>query len=334
MLKIHGNASVLAAQLDCRTVSRRDKHSANALIEFRCHKLHAYHIEVDLNLLVVFDTIYAEASITRASRRLNLSQPAISHALGRLREMVEDPLFTRHGRLMTPTPLARRMIEPIRQSLQGIEATLTKGDRFAPASAVKHFTVGMREALETAVLGKLMRSIAERAPRVTISTVRTERRELERELSAGTIDAAIDVLLPLPDEIRRERLRTEWLTVVARPRHPKVGPRLTLPHLFEPGAHRGLVAAPRLERGRLRAGPAEFAPPHSFAMPKSFGGVPGGQRNRPDLDDAATPRRASSTRNSAISWCRFRSKCRHSTPTSIGTPARMAIRPTLGSANS
>ena len=63
---------------------------------------------IDLNLLVVFDTIYAEASITRASRRVNLSQPAISHALGRLRGIVEDQLFTRHGRLMTPTPFALR----------------------------------------------------------------------------------------------------------------------------------------------------------------------------------------------------------------------------------
>ena len=203
---------------------------------------------IDLNLLVVFDTIYAEASITRASRRLNLSQPAISHALGRLREMVEDPLFTRHGRLMTPTPLARRIIEPIRQSLQGIEATLTKGDRFAPQSAAKHFTVGMRDTLEAAALGKLMRSIADSAPRVTISTVRTERRELERELSTGTIDAAVDVLLPLPDEIRRERLRTEWLTVVARARHPKVGRRLTLrtylgqEHIAVSSRRRGLSA--------------------------------------------------------------------------------------------
>jgi DNA-binding transcriptional LysR family regulator len=204
---------------------------------------------IDLNLLVVFDTIYAEASITRASRRLNLSQPAISHALGRLREMVEDPLFTRHGRLMTPTPLARRIIEPIRQSLQGIEATLTKGDRFAPDSAVKHFTIGMRTALEeAAVLGRLMRSIADSAPRVTISTVRTERRELERELSTGTIDAAVDVLLPLPDEIRRERLGTEWLTVVARARHPKVGRRLTLrtflsqEHVAVSSRRRGLSA--------------------------------------------------------------------------------------------
>ena len=204
--------------------------------------------KIDLNLLVVFDTIYAEASITRTSRRLNLSQPAISHALGRLREMVEDPLFKRQGRVMTPTPLARRMIEPIRQSLQGIEAALTKSNRFAPGSAVKHFTVGLRDIQEAAVLGKLMRGIAASAPGVTISTVRTERRELERELSAGTIDAAIDVLLPLPDEIRRERLRTEWLTVVARTRHPKVGRRLSLrtylsaEHIAVSSRRRGLSA--------------------------------------------------------------------------------------------
>ena len=84
--------------------------------------------KVDLNLFVVFDTIYAEGGITRASRRLNLSQPAISHALGRLRQMFDDPLFTRHGHNMTPTPLARRLIEPIRQSLQGLEVALGKLD--------------------------------------------------------------------------------------------------------------------------------------------------------------------------------------------------------------
>jgi DNA-binding transcriptional LysR family regulator len=188
---------------------------------------------IDLNLLVVFDTIYAEASITRASRRLNLSQPAISHALGRLRQVLEDPLFTRQGRLMTPTPLARRMIEPIRQSLQRLEATLTKGDPFASGSAAKQFTVGMRDALEAAVLGSLMRDIAKRAPRIDISTVRIERRELERELSSGTVDAAIDVLLPLPEAVRRQRLGTEWLIVLARRRHPTVGPRLTLDSYLE-----------------------------------------------------------------------------------------------------
>ena len=69
----------------------------------------------DLNLFVVFDTLCAEGSVTRAARRLNLSQPAISHALGRLRRMFDDPLFARRGRAMTPTPLARQMIDPVRE---------------------------------------------------------------------------------------------------------------------------------------------------------------------------------------------------------------------------
>ncbi len=203
---------------------------------------------VDLNLFVVFDTIYAEGGITRASRRLNLSQPAVSHALGRLREMFDDPLFTRHGHAMMPTPLARRMIEPIRQSLQGLEVTLSKVDRFDPGSATKRFVVGMRDALESAVLADLMRNIAKAAPRVDISVVRTERRDIERELSAGTLDVALDVMLPLPEEIRRQHLGVEWLTIVARRRHPKMRGRPTLDaylaqeHIAVSSRRRGLSA--------------------------------------------------------------------------------------------
>lgn len=203
---------------------------------------------VDLNLFVVFDTIYAEGGITRASRRLNLSQPAVSHALGRLREMFEDPLFIRHGHAMTPTPLARRMIEPIRQSLQGLEVTLSKVDRFDPGVAAKRFVVGMRDALESAVVADLMRNIAKDAPNVDISVVRTERRDIERELSAGTLDVALDVMLPLADEIRRQHLGVEWLTVVARRRHPKVRGRPTLDtylaqeHIAVSSRRRGLSA--------------------------------------------------------------------------------------------
>ena len=203
---------------------------------------------VDLNLFVVFDTIYAEGGITRAGRRLNLSQPAISHALGRLREMFDDPLFTRNGHAMTPTPLARHLIEPVRAALRGLEVTLTKVDRFDPASASKRFTVGMRDALESALLAQFMRDIASAAPRIDISVVRTERRDLERELSTGTVDAALDVLLPLPEEIRRQRLGVEWLVVLARRRHPKVRARLSLDtylaqeHIAVSSRRRGLSA--------------------------------------------------------------------------------------------
>src|SRR5262245_44966318 len=127
---------------------------------------------IDLNLFVVFDTIYAEGGITRAGKRLNLSQPAISHALGRLRLMFDDPLFVRRGHAMAPTPLARQMIEPIRQALQSLEVTVTRVNRFDPGSAAKRFTVGLRDALESAVLGELMAGIARSAPGIDVSAVR------------------------------------------------------------------------------------------------------------------------------------------------------------------
>ncbi len=215
--------------------------------------------KIDLNLFVVFDTIYAEGGITRASRRLNLSQPAISHALGRLRAMFDDPLFTRHGHAMTPTPLARRLIEPIRQALRGLEVTLSKTDSFEAATTVKRFIVGMREVVESVVLPRLMRTIAATAPSVQISTVRAGRRELERELSTGTLDAAIDVGLPLPEDIERERLGQEWMTVVVRPRHPRLRARLDLDaylaeeHILVSSRRRGLSAEDfELARHNLR----------------------------------------------------------------------------------
>jgi DNA-binding transcriptional LysR family regulator len=183
---------------------------------------------IDLNLFVVFDAIYAEGGITRAAKRLNLSQPAISHALARLRETFDDPLFVRRKRTMTPTPLARRMVEPVRQSLQRFEATLNKVDRFDPKTATKRFTIGMRDVLEAELLPTLMRNVVRGAPGVDISVVRAERRELERELAAGTLDAAIDIALPLVDEIKRQRLTLERSIVVARKRHPRVHGRLTL----------------------------------------------------------------------------------------------------------
>jgi len=183
---------------------------------------------IDLNLFVVFDTIYTEGGITPASKRLSLTQPAISHALGRLRDLFDDPLFIRQGRAMIPTPLARKMIDPVRQSLQGFEATLKRVDRFDPATARKHFTVGMRDVRELTVLPNLLRTVTRAAPYIDIAVVRAERKQLETELAAGTLDAAIDVRLALSDEVRRQLINAERLVVVARPRHPTVKEGLDL----------------------------------------------------------------------------------------------------------
>ncbi len=157
---------------------------------------------VDLNLFVVFDAIYTEGGITAAARTLNLTQPAVSHALGRLRELFDDPLFERRGQGMVPTPLARTLIAEVRTSLQGFERTLREGTRFDPATSERRFTISMRDALEATLLPPLMAAIAKEAPRIDVTTVRGDRRQLEAELLAGTIDAVADILLPASAAIR------------------------------------------------------------------------------------------------------------------------------------
>jgi DNA-binding transcriptional LysR family regulator len=120
------------------------------------------------------------------------------------------------------------MIDPVRQALQGFEATLKRVDRFDPATARKHFTVGMRDVRELNLLPNLLRTITRTAPFVDIAVVRAERKQLEAELAAGTLDAAIDVRLALSDEVRRQLIGAERLVVVARPRHPTVKRELDL----------------------------------------------------------------------------------------------------------
>ena len=184
--------------------------------------------KVDLNLFIIFEAIYAEGSITRASLKMNLTQPAISHALNRLRQLFDDPLFERQGHVMVPTPLARSIIDPVRQSLRGFEVTLSGVERFDAASSERGFSLALRDVLEASVLPPLMARVAREAPAVGLNTLQVGRRELESELAAGTLDAAIDILLPLPNDIRRTLLATDQTVVLVRRGHPLVDGKLDL----------------------------------------------------------------------------------------------------------
>src|SRR5262245_9439191 len=108
--------------------------------------------EIDLNLLVVFEAIYREGNLTRAAKKLHLTQPALSHALARLREMFGDPLFARTGRTMAPTPFARDVIGPVREALATLERSLFPSQGFDPASAQRRFHVALRDVLEAVCL--------------------------------------------------------------------------------------------------------------------------------------------------------------------------------------
>ncbi len=186
--------------------------------------------KIDLNLFTVFDAIYSEGSVSAAARKLNLTQPAVSHSLKRLRQLMGDPLFERHGQRMMSTSVARGLIEPIRRALRGLEVTLNQLDDFAPATSTRQFTLAMRDVFESGVLPSLMNRLASCAPEVEVTATRVARTELVAELAAGAIDAAIDILLPLPPDVKHVRLVHENTVVLARPGHPALqdGKGLTL----------------------------------------------------------------------------------------------------------
>ena len=183
---------------------------------------------IDLNLFVVLDTIYAEGNITRAAKALSLTQPAVSHALARLRELLGDPLFIRQGSKMLPTPMTRSLIGPVRQALQTLEVSVKHGNQFDPTTSRRSFNLGLPGVLEARLLPPLMQLLQTQAPMVEINSVRVERRQLESELAAGTLDIAVDVLLQRPGEIRSTSLSRDTLVVVARQDHPALKDGLDL----------------------------------------------------------------------------------------------------------
>lgn len=183
---------------------------------------------VDLNLLVVFETVYTQGSISKAANVLSLSQPAVSHALARLRDVYDDALFVRQGRRMAPTPLARQIRPDVQQGLAALQQTLRGPLAFDPGTAQKTFHLGMRDVVESALLPELAMRFEATAPLIQWSAIQVARRELEVELATGRLDLAFDVLLPLGPRVNHQKILADRYVVVAKKRHPGLRGGLTL----------------------------------------------------------------------------------------------------------
>jgi DNA-binding transcriptional LysR family regulator len=170
--------------------------------------------------------------VSRAAAKLNLTQPTISHALARLREQFDDPLFVRHGRTLAPTPLARGLREPLAAALHSLGGVLAAGRRFDPAQTAATFTVAMRDPMDLVVLPGLARQLAT-APQVELRSVQVRRRSIEAALADGTLDAAIDMALPFSDRVRRHKVVVADFVVVARAGHPRLRRKPTLAAYLE-----------------------------------------------------------------------------------------------------
>lgn len=176
----------------------------------------------DLNLLQIFDAIHAKGGVSAAARHLNLSQPAISHALAKLRDALDDPLFVRQGNRLVPTSAARAIAGPVREALRGLDAALDAATAFDPAETMREFRIGVRLSGEMPRFSALVRRVRSEAPRAALASVTFRRRDLVTALANGDLDLALDVALPADDRLCLHYLGTEPLVVVARKGHPRV----------------------------------------------------------------------------------------------------------------
>src|SRR4051812_45004924 len=123
---------------------------------------------VDLNLLVVLDALLAERNVSRAGRRLGLSQPAASSSLARLRKMFGDPLLVRQGREFTLTAEAERLVQPVREILNLVERTIEQRPEFDPSTDRRTFSISASDYATLVLLSPFVRAAAAEAPGVTI----------------------------------------------------------------------------------------------------------------------------------------------------------------------
>lgn len=171
---------------------------------------------LDLNLFRVLDAISTQGGISGAARSLHVSQPAVSHALRRLRDAFDDHLFVRQGNRMLPTELTRRILPDVQAHLRGLGALLHSAQAFDPATLEMTFRVGVRDVMEAITFPSLMQRISQTAPGVAITSRRVPRESLERELASGSLDLAIERKTRLGSRIRSIKLAEESLAVVTR----------------------------------------------------------------------------------------------------------------------
>jgi DNA-binding transcriptional LysR family regulator len=182
--------------------------------------IHAMHInDIDLNLLRLFDAVYRARNVSRAAEQLDLTQPAASQGLTRLRALIRDPLFVRAAGGVQPTPKADRLAEPVRRALATLEDALGESTGFDPLLSQRTFRIHMSDIGEGRFLPDLMVLLRERAPGVRVETMPLPRADITLALDAGRIDFAFG-FLPTVKETQRAQLLKDRYIVLLRKGHP------------------------------------------------------------------------------------------------------------------
>ena len=198
---------------------------------------------IDLNLLVVFDAVMQERSVTRAGHLIGLSQPAMSHALTRLRHMLKDDLFIRSPKGMVPTPRAEQLALPVRQALAGLQHSL-EPTHFDPSEATRTFRVAVDNYAAVVLVGPLAARIAKIAPQVILDFRPSGTLDILDLLDRNELDFAIGPFADQGERFSYEPLLQDEFVAVLRKNHPATSTRelsiekfAALPHLEISSVH-------------------------------------------------------------------------------------------------
>ena len=185
-------------------------------------------VGVDLNLIVAFDAMAREQSVTRAAHRLGVTQSAVSHALRRLRELLGDPLLVRGRSGMVLTPRAQALVVPVRTGLLTLQRALSQSTGFDPATARRAFAIVSPDLFDLLVMPPLLERVRRDAPGVDIAVVVSDPRRLAERLETGEIDVAVvprieGVRSDDPPGVLRRTLLRDTFTCFVRDDHPALG---------------------------------------------------------------------------------------------------------------
>ncbi|HET7096252.1 MAG TPA: LysR substrate-binding domain-containing protein [Casimicrobiaceae bacterium] len=176
---------------------------------------------VDLNLLPVFEAAYEERSLSRAAKRLAMTQSAVSHALTRLRAVFRDELFVREARGVQPTPVADLIYAKVRDALGSVRQSVAESREFNPRTSERRFFVGISHPLGPMIAVRVLERLARAAPHVEVAfSTRSRPIELERGIREGRFDAVIDWLTPARGPFRELTLFNDAVVAVARSGNP------------------------------------------------------------------------------------------------------------------
>ncbi|WP_423821709.1 LysR family transcriptional regulator [Salinisphaera sp. SPP-AMP-43] len=186
--------------------------------------------DVDLNLLVMLDALLRERSVTKAARAMNITQPAMSNALKRLRKLLGDPILVRTAGGMQPTARAEQLQRPVRNALAQMEAAIAPNRAFEPATAERLFTILITDYAASVLMPNVVAILETEAPHIALNILSASSDAID-QIERGEADFLVNQFGQLPANFHHQRLWRDRLACLIRQDHPALitaGGELTL----------------------------------------------------------------------------------------------------------